>query len=64
MKVLIDVGCKECEMAEEMWADEELIEMIGEGRLYCDDCLHPLHILLGVPQFSIKGEGVYDPGKH
>ena len=64
MRILIDIGCRKCKTVEEMWADEDTKKMIKEERLVCDNCLEPLFIVLGTPQFSIKGPGVYDPGKH
>ena len=65
MKRLVDLKCDECgHVMIDFWADDECMVMISDKRLHCDECLGTLSIILGAPQFSIKGPGVYDPGKH
>jgi hypothetical protein len=59
-----DICCKNCGYVEEMWLEDEDLKHLIED-CWCGSCkVGELYIGLGSPQFSIKGPGVYDPGKH
>lgn len=65
MNKIYDVHCRGCDYIEEMWLNNEEAKNIIDKEVLCGVCKEgELYIGLGAPQFSIKGPGVYDPGKH
>lgn len=66
-KRLVDLKCANPDCGEEyhdVWMTSEEIEVVRECKSPCGKCESHVFIMLGRPQFSIRGEGVYDPGKH
>ena len=66
-KRLYDLKCSNKECGREypdMWLNDTDLVILKKGNLVCDDCHEPLGIMIGRPQFSIRGEGVHNPGKH
>ena len=65
MNKIYDIACKGCEYKEEMWLSNDDVQDIRDKNVLCGVCKKgELYVSLGAPQFSIKGPGVYDPGKH
>ena len=63
--MLIDLKCNTCKAEYlDQWYSTYERKMVSEGRLCCDECYTPLVVMLGTPQFNLKGEGYYEPGKH
>jgi hypothetical protein len=65
MNKIYDIACKGCDYVEEMWLNNEDVQCIRDKEVLCGVCTKgELYVVLGAPQFSIKGPGVYSPGKH
>ena len=64
-KIILVTKCNKCEYEEEAWYTTEERDKISGGEVECEVCGEgKIFIMIGSPQFSIKGPGVYDPGTH
>lgn len=65
-KLLTDTKCDKCGYSEEdIWYDTQEREDLSNADVLCGVCgKGTVKIVLGRPQFTIRGEGVYDQGKH
>lgn len=64
-KIILSLKCRKCGHEQEDWFTSEERDTISAGEVLCKKCEEgEVFIMLGKPQFSIRGEGVYSPGKH